>query len=134
VTIYLLDTNVISDLLAEPPEARQWARIQRANGNQLAICQPVYYEVLRGLVWRNATAKLGTFNSRVLPLLDWVSLTDKDWQQAAIYWASTRSNGKQLGDPDLLLAALATRLAATIVSRDKDFDALSIHRIDWRTI
>ncbi|SRR5258708_33073977 len=129
----LLDTNVISDLLAPMKEAREWAIDRRTQGDQLVICLPTYYEVLRGLLCRNAGTKLESFNKRILPLLDWIPLTYSDWTQAAQYWASAQSLGKQLGDPDLLLAAVAFRLNATIVSRDQDFDALAIRRIDWRT-
>jgi predicted nucleic acid-binding protein len=48
--------------------------------------------------------------------------------KAAELWSSTRSAGKQLSDVDLLLAALAVRMDAVIVSNDSDFDALPARR------
>ena len=68
-----------------------------------------------------------------MPLLDWLPLTDADWRQAAQFWADTRSTGKQLSDVDLLVAALAKRLDAIIISNDDDFDALPVKRENWRT-
>lgn len=133
MTLLLLDTNAISDLLVPMPDARRWAIGRRRLGDQLGICPPVYYEVLRGLLWRDAMAKLHSIRTGVVPLLHQVTIADEDWEQAARFWASARAAGKQLGDPDLLLAAIAYRLQATIVSADHDFAILPITRLDWRT-
>ena len=46
-----------------------------------------------------------------------------DWHQASQYWADARHAGRQLSDVDLLLAAVAARLDAVIVSSDEDFNA-----------
>jgi predicted nucleic acid-binding protein len=130
--IYVLDTNAVSDLIDLHPSVRA-RTIQRVNtGGQLMICRPVYYEVLRGLLWRNATTKLRYFRMILLPLLTRVELKDEDWEEAAKLWASARSRGRQLGDPDLLVAALAIRLNAVVVSADADFDALPVTRENWR--
>ncbi len=134
MTLLLLDTNVISDLLAPQADARSQAIAHHEAGDSLLICQSVYYEVLRGLLWRNATAKLDMLNKRVLPLFEWTELLDVDWQQAARFWADARLKGKQIGDPDLLLAALTYRLKATLVSNDNDFDALPIKRETWHSV
>jgi predicted nucleic acid-binding protein len=130
--IYLLDTNVISDLMEQHPNVRNHA-IERINdGNSLAICRPVHYEILRGLFWRNASGQLRRFQRSILPLFTWIDLENVDWEVAARFWADARRNGKQLGDPDLLLAALTLRVGGTLVSSDADFDALAIPREDWR--
>ncbi len=132
MTLYLLDTNAISDLITLHSEVRRNARLARQHDDRLGICRPVYYELLRGLYWRNASAKLATLHQQVLPLLTWVSLTDSDWEQAARFWADARRKGRQLADPDLLLAALTYRLGATLISSDGDYDILTITRRDWR--
>jgi predicted nucleic acid-binding protein len=131
-TLYLLDTNAVSDLMILHPVVRPRARQQRRQGATLGLCHPVYYEILRGLYWRQATAKLAAFNQHILPLLTWVNIIDHDWEQAARFWSDTRSKGRQLGDPDLLLAALAYPTDGIVVSSDTDFDALPITREDWR--
>jgi predicted nucleic acid-binding protein len=132
MSLYLLDNNVISDLIMRSPAVRSHVAAHLAAGDSLGLCYPIYYELLRGLFWRNATSKLAVFNSRLLPLLTWVPLEDTDWEQAAHFWADATRKGRQLADPDLLLAALAYRLGAVLVSSDRDFEVLPILREDWR--
>lgn len=130
--VYLLDTNVISDLLKRNPVVYSHLQAARAGGDILSICQPVYYEIIRGLIWAGASAKLRILKEEFLPTIRWTLLMDDDWTQAAQYWAATVAAGRQLGDMDLLLAAIALRLNAVIVTSDQDFDALPIRRTNWR--
>ncbi len=130
--IYLLDTNIVSDLMGAHVQVRRRAAAAINDSHQLAICRPVYYEVLRGLLWRKATAQTRDFRHDILPLFVWVELVDADWEQAAEFWADARGKGRQLGDPDLLLAAIVHRLSAILVSDDGDFEALPIQRENWR--
>jgi predicted nucleic acid-binding protein len=130
--IFLLDTNAVSDWLSPVPHVIAGRIEQRLKqGERVAICQPVYYELARGLLWRQATSKLTLFREKILPQLEYVSLEESDWQQAAQFWAETRQQGRQLSDIDLLIAAVAFRLDAVIISRDADFDALSVKRENW---
>jgi predicted nucleic acid-binding protein len=130
--IYLLDANPLSDLLAKNPQVRRHLADALFKGDTLAICRPIHYELLRGLLWRGASGKLSILNQNILPQFSWIPLTDADWNQAAHYWAEARREGRQLSDQDLLLAALATRLDATLVSNDADYDVLPVAREDWR--
>jgi predicted nucleic acid-binding protein len=105
--IFLLDTNPISDLMTNHTQVTQHAAKCFAAGDVLGLCRPVHYEIMRGLLWRGASGKLSVYVNRVVPILTWIELDPTDWEQAAQFWAEARRNGKQLGDPDLLLAALA---------------------------
>jgi predicted nucleic acid-binding protein len=129
---YILDTNVIADCMNEhdPAAQRFYAAVQA--GHRVCLCQPVYYEVMRGLLKVNATRKLRTFETTILPLLERLALTDADWRQAAQFWADATNAGKQMSDADLLVAAIATRVSGIVVSADADFDALPIRRENWR--
>jgi predicted nucleic acid-binding protein len=127
---YLLDTNVLSDLTRGEATVLNRLRIHRAD--TVYLCQPVYFESLRGLLWKNAPAKLKSLEA-LRKLLTWVELIDEDWTQAATMWANTQHEGKQLADVDLLVAALTLRLDAILVSADEDFDALSVARVNWRS-
>jgi predicted nucleic acid-binding protein len=133
MTLYLFDTNAISDMIALHPLVARRVAQALADGDELGLVRPCHYEVLRGLFWRGATAKLQTYLGRVVPLMNWIEMIDADWEQAARFWSFARQNGKQLGDPDLLLAAVTHRLNAVVVSADADFDALTILRKDWRS-
>ena len=130
--IYILDTNVISDRMRaiEPVSTRLTTTV--AAGHAVHLCRPVHYEVMRGLLKSGATTKVQFYQAQIVPLLLSLPLTDPDWQQAAQFWADARNAGKQLSDVDLLIAALAHRLNAVIVSADADFDTLPVKRENWR--
>jgi tRNA(fMet)-specific endonuclease VapC len=131
--IYILDTNVFADLSRNHLTVTTRRDEQILAENTLVLCQPVYYEIVRGLIKSNATKQLKRFYEEVAPLYETVSLSDRDWLKAAQFWADADNKGRQLSDIDLLLAALAHRLDAVIVSSDTDFDALSVKRENWRT-
>jgi len=96
------------------------------------LCSPVAYEVMRGLLRTNAINKTRLYE-KFASQLTRVDLTEADWKQAAQLWADMTSKGKQLSDVDLLLAALAMRLNAILVSSDADFGVLPIRRENWRS-
>ncbi len=130
--IYVLDTNVVSDFLKKQPTVLAAVHEHILDGDRLFIAPHVHYELVRGLLRYSATIQLKRLSEEILPLLEWVALTDADWLQAAHFWATTVSAGKQLTDMDLLVAALTQRLDATLVTADDDFDALPIKRVNWR--
>lgn len=131
--IYILDTNVIGDRMKAVQPVSQLLIDKASEGHTIYLCQPVYYEVRRGLLKTKAISKLNFFQTTVLPLLDWLPLQDTDWEQAAEFWAKTKNAGQQLSDTDLLIAALTKRLDAVLVTADNDFDSLPIKRENWRT-
>jgi predicted nucleic acid-binding protein len=51
---YILDTNVISDMLNQQTSVIQ--RVEQALlQDTLYLCQPVYFELRRGLLWKQAS-------------------------------------------------------------------------------
>ncbi len=130
--IYLLDTNAVSDLIVDVQIVSWYFDIALHEGSTVGLCQPVLYEVRRGFFWKQSLTKDKIFNEKVLPRLTTITLTDTDWLQAARFWAIAVSKGKQLADVDLLLAALAFRLDATLVTADDDFVALPVRCVNWR--
>jgi predicted nucleic acid-binding protein len=93
---YLLDTNVIADLLRHKTGATKRVERHIQEGDTLHLCQPVYYEAWRGLLKAGATGKIRTLETKFRPIFQWVTLTDEDWLQAARFWAAAVSKGKQL--------------------------------------
>lgn len=129
---YILDTNVIADAMnGRNPAAERFFTTVEA-GHHVYLCQPVYYEVMRGLLKANATRKQAVFQETIMPALTWIPLTDADWRQAAQFWADASNAGRQLADVDLLIAAMAVRIGGTVVTADDDFDALPVQRVNWR--
>jgi predicted nucleic acid-binding protein len=130
--IYALDTNLISDWMELHPNVTRPIENKINQGHLLIICQPIYYEIQRGLLWNNQPKKQRILSNQILPALDWVEVKDEDWEQASHFWANARKHGQQVDDIDVLLAAIAYRLNATIVSSDNDFNALTVKRENWR--
>lgn len=130
--IYLLDTNTISDLIGLQQNVWKQFRVRLVEGHRLAICPPVYYELRRGLLWKNHNRKLTQLNDIVMPQLEWIQFTDNDWVQASQFWADVTTKGRAVDEIDLFIAAMAHRLDAVVVTSDNDFDALPIKRENWR--
>jgi predicted nucleic acid-binding protein len=64
--------------------------------------------------------------------MQWTSFESGDWDRAAQLWAEARTKGRQLSDVDLLIADIAIRLDAILVTADDDFGALPVRRENWR--
>jgi len=133
MTLFVLDTNVISDIVSPKPNTDVLAKIAAHRQHTLCLCEAVDYEVRRGYLKTGATAKLNVYEQRIKLQFQWVPVVEADWRQAAQFWADTVSKGKQLSDVDLLVAAVTIRLGGLIVSADDDFDALSVTRTSWRS-
>lgn len=134
MTVYVLDTNVISDIVAPNPILEVVNHIANKQNHTLCLCEAVDYEVRRGYLRVNATTRLEIYDRRIKPQFQWINIETSDWHQAAQLWAAAVSQGKQLADIDLLIAAVAVRLDGIIVSADEDFDALNVHRENWRLV
>lgn len=98
----------------------------------MLLCPPVRYEFLRGLVKAGANAQIRQFHEKLVPLFEWQPLADQDWVQATQFWSDARHLGKPMNDMDLLIAALAYRLDAILITSDADFDPLPLKRENWR--
>ena len=129
--IYLLDTNVISDLSRNVSIVVANRNQKLRQGHSLVLCLPVYYESLRGLLKKKATSQIVGLNA-LKAALEWQVAIEQDWLEATQLWANADNKGKRLSDIDILIAAIALRLNATLVSSDTDFDVLPIKREDWR--
>ncbi len=131
---YILDTNVIADRIRR--HLQVFARLTLASeaGSILGLCDPVRYEVARGLAKIKATGKLRIFRDEISPLMDHLALIHEDWLLAAQLWAAMRNRGKQFSDMDLLIASMAHRLNAVVVTADADFAMLPIKSENWRRI
>ncbi len=130
--VFVLDTNVISDIAAPKPDVHVMSNLALYQQDALYLCSAVDYEVRRGLLKNNAIVQLTRYEQSIKPQFIWVSFTDEDWTRAAELWSTAVRGGRQLSDIDLLIAAVTIRLHATLVTADDDFDALPVTRANWR--
>lgn len=130
--VYLIDTNTISDVIKRFKPVREKFENALANDLRLILCQPVHYEVVRGMLWIEAATQLENYRQLFVPMFHWEPLIEEDWDSAAALWANTTRRGRKLSDIDLLITVMLRRLDATLISSDTDFDIFDIKRENWR--
>lgn len=128
----LIDTDILSRFFRN--DANVVARFARyiAEHGRISISIVTYYEILSGLLHRDARKQLGAFRdfcdeSEILPL----SAAAAD--HAARLYAETRQAGTPVDDIDLLIAGIALAHGRMVVTHNTDhFGRLSGVTIeDW---
>lgn len=130
---YLLDTNVISEIVRPTPDANVIAWLEGQTESTLFISAITLGELAKGIAaleegkkkdrllhWLK-TAVTNRFSGRTLPFDD----------QAAILWGEWNGNGLHSGRVypilDSQIAAVAARFECTLVTRNtKDMDGLPV--------
>jgi tRNA(fMet)-specific endonuclease VapC len=132
---YLLDTNVVTQLLKRNPRVVERYRDALERGEQVYLSAVVYYEVKRGLLHVAATKQLHQLDADFRNVLQWAPVSDAAWDRAAYLWAECRRQGKPHDDDgDLLIAAQVQLLGAVVVTRNiRDFTDLQIKVENWES-
>lgn len=96
------------------------------------LCPVVYYEIRRGLLYRDARRQLADFK-KLAAALRWGDMDRDIWDAAADAWADMRRRGQGIShDADLLIAAYARILGATVVTHNTaDFARFGVAIADW---
>ena len=123
-TLYLLDTNILSDMMRNPLGlAAQKFRAILATGNTAGVCTSVIgqCELLFGLR-RRTHPKWKTYYELLLE-----SVTVMPFESgAAVHYAKLRTGLEEAGTPigsnDTFIAAHALALGATLVTADTEFE------------
>lgn len=128
---FVLDTNTISQILRRNAAALSHLREAADNDDDLFLCPVVFYELWRGLRYRSAERQLEEL-AAFARTLQWVDYDRDMWTQAAELWAVRRQQGRAHDDADLLIAAFARKLRATVVTNNiPDFAGLDLPIVDW---
>jgi tRNA(fMet)-specific endonuclease VapC len=117
---YLLDTNVISHIM-QGRDAKLLARLSKLAVGQAAISSVTLAEIEYGIQRRGSPTQLRNALSQVMLHMDVLP-----WDAAAAtcygeLCSSLETQGINLSDFDMMIAAHAVALKATLVSRDKAF-------------
>jgi len=130
---YLLDTNVVTQLLKRTPRVVESYRHALEQGEQVYLSAVVYYEVKRGLLHLGAAKQLRQLDEDFRNVLRWAPVSDAAWDQAAYFWAECRRQGKPHDDDgDLLIAAQAHLLGVALVTwNTRDFIDFQISTENW---
>jgi tRNA(fMet)-specific endonuclease VapC len=113
----MIDTDILSAIMRGNPSATERARSYLNAHRQFTFSILTRYEVLRGLLAKNAEKQLATFDqlcatSRVLPL------TDAAIVQGATIYADLCQRGELISDADILIAATAITRGLVVVTNN----------------
>ena len=131
--LYMLDTNTVSDI-ARGRSAKARNRLFQAASSDPCISAVTWGEVFFGLEKRPLAM---TVRTAIVDLVE--SLTIMSWgaSEGSAYGtlrAAVEKMGNPIGNLDLLIAAHALTLGATLVTRDKAFHRIPGLRVEnWAT-
>jgi predicted nucleic acid-binding protein len=132
MTIFALDTNIVSFLLRNNKKVVNKEKSELNAGNTVVIPPIVYYEIRRGLMASNAVTKSASFDKLFktcgIRTIDFGTL-----ETAANLYAKLKGIGRLIEDSDLLIAAHCIRHGFTLVTNNtthfENIDNLNL--IDW---
>ncbi|MCI5157605.1 MAG: type II toxin-antitoxin system VapC family toxin, partial [Candidatus Electrothrix sp. AUS1_2] len=104
--VSLIDTDILSMFFRNDPEVTARFASYLARHKKINISIITYYEIMSGLIHRDAQKKMSLFldfaaKNNVLPL------TEQSVKISAEIYAELRKEGKPLDDIDLLIAGVA---------------------------
>jgi len=126
----LLDCNHLSAALRKVSPVRDRIHQERKTGRRFITCHPVLCELEAGI---QQTAQPEDYRRRLGHLLRHVRLWSLDADTARLYgevFNELRRQGRALSQVDMMLAALARQHQLTILTTDRDFEALPDLRIE----
>jgi predicted nucleic acid-binding protein len=111
----LLDINTLSYILKNVPPVP--AKLDEAvrQGKSFLLASVAHYELTRYLHLKG-TNRLLRLYQQLTATWQRCELSFEDWDEAARLWAERHRSGQGISDPDLLLAVLARKWNATLVT------------------
>ena len=125
---YLLDTNVISHIM-QGRDAKLLAKLSKLPMGQAAISSVTLAEIEYGIQRRGSPTQLRNALSQVMlhmHVLPWDALAATCYGELC---NSLETQGINLSDFDMMIAAHAVALKITLVSRDKAFAHIPKQRL-----
>jgi len=128
---YVVDTNIWGAFLAKNRKVHTCLRERFAQGHEIYLISIVYFELIRGLELHNDLEKIRSIK-RYWATVSWYDCTKQIWDETVRLWViSLRQNNKR-EDADLLIAAFAVQLNATVVTRNvKHFSNFPLSIENW---
>jgi len=127
---YLLDCNHLSAALRASSAVRKRLQKERRSGTRFVTCHPVLCELEAGI---QQTARIEVNRQELRQLLKFIRLWPLDSEKTRLYgtaYIELRKMGRVLSEVDIILAALARQHKLTLLTTDRDFEALADLRIE----
>lgn len=126
----LLDTDILSALMRQIPQASVRATAYLGDYAQLTISLVTRFEILRGLKAKNATSQLAAFESFCVKN-EVLLITDDVVGVAADIYAELHSRGQLIPDADILIAATAMHHGLILATNNhRDFSRIGGLQLD----
>ncbi len=128
---HLLHTNILSYILKNVPPVPERLDAALHTERSFLLASIAHYELTRYLRLRKAHRLLRLYAQLTA---DWQRCEPScaDWDEAARLWAEGHGQGRAIADADLLLAVLAHRHGATLVTANvRHFADRSVDLEDW---
>jgi tRNA(fMet)-specific endonuclease VapC len=126
----LLDANHLGTALAPVSRIRERIHHAHLRGEVFGTCIPVIYEVQVGL---NNTNNPRTAFTQLRRLLVGVKIWPMEADLAMFYadvYHDVKRQGRTLSQVDMMLAALTRQMNLTLLTTDRDFEALPDIRVE----
>lgn len=130
--MYLLDTNVLSELVRPRPDARVVNRLLTLRASDLFASAVTRYELRYGACLRKDTARFwARLQADILPLVTWLPVTQEIAETGGKIAADLRLQGRSAGDLDPLIGATATAHDLVLVTRNtRHFECMTGLRLE----
>jgi len=115
----LLDTDTVSLHVRRDPQVRANVTAYLRAHEQLTLSEITYYEVIRGLRFRDARRQLATFE-RILAECRVLPFDRACAERAADIWVDLHRRGLPIGELDILIAGTALAYGLALVTHNVD--------------
>ena len=132
MTSYLLDTNHLGLAVNADSPVCERLDSQQSGGDQFGTCLPVICELEVGI---QNVSRPDAYRNALYELLRYFRLWSVDLETAGIYgilYHELRNRGRALSQVDMMVSSLARQHHLTVLTTDRDFEALpDIPTEDW---
>lgn len=133
MAVYLLDTNHLGAALKSMSPVREQMGLCIRKGDRFGTCVPVLCELEAGI--RPVGARRELYEKALHRLLGQMKIWPFEPDLAPIYgriYQELRTAGRVLSQVDIMLAALASQMKLTLLTSDRDFEAVTgLHFENW---
>jgi predicted nucleic acid-binding protein len=129
---YVLDTNSwIAAFFRRTPKVKTRLFAALAQGHEICVIPMVYYELIRGLQLKNNMQGLHEIK-QFWATVSYYEATKFIWDEAVRLWVMSIKQNKMPGDRDIVIAAFAIQLNATVVTRNvRHFSVFQLPIENW---
>ena len=134
MSIYALDSNIISYMLKNDTVVVSLYRQESDRGNSFVILPIVYYEIQRWLLSRRLKKKMALFEDLCHEIVQ-VEFSKATWQKAAQISADLYQRGASIEDADIFIAAFCLENGYTLVTNNtRHFERIDgLQYVNWKT-